>query len=340
MYGKSCHRELKPTVLAKRFEQINKGFNEAFQPERLSIGLVIPIEEYTCSPVPSLENHLTRVLLAEELGFKAVWVRDVPMNVPNFGDAGQTYDPFTYLGFLAGHTHRIALGVASIALPLRHPVHVAKSAATIDQLSKGRLILGVASGDRYEEYPAMNIDYENRGEAFREAFYYIRKAQLDFPHMAKNSFGRLDGKVDILPKTFGHKIPILITGHSQQNTQWISEHGDGWMYYPRNLYMQQHNIKEWRGMISATRKFDKPFLQSLYIDLQEDDDFKPVGIHLGIRTGMNYLIEYMYKLQAIGVNHVGINLRFNTNNIENTMETLAKDLLSQFNTNTANEIEE
>ena len=48
------------------------------------------------------------------LGFAALWLRDVPFNVPSFGDAGQLHDPFVYLGLLAGTTERIALGVASI----------------------------------------------------------------------------------------------------------------------------------------------------------------------------------------------------------------------------------
>ena len=130
----------------KKFEKINKGFNRVFQPNELSIGVVIPIENYPHSPVPTMQNHLERAQLIEELGFKALWVRDVPFNVPSFGDAGQTYDPFTYLGYLAGQTKEIALCTGSIALPLHHPVHVVKSAATIDQLSGGRLILGVASG--------------------------------------------------------------------------------------------------------------------------------------------------------------------------------------------------
>lgn len=299
----------------------------------LSIGLVIPIEEYASDSVPRLNKQVERVQLAEKLGFKAIWVRDVPMHIPSFGDAGQTYDPFTYLGYLAALTKDIALGAASIALPLHHPVHVFKSAATIDQLSEGRIILGIASGDRYEEYPAMKVDYQNRGAAFRDAYDYIRKAQKDFPKMDKNSFGYMDGSMDVLPKPYASKIPLLITGHSQQNTEWLAQNGDGWMYYPRNLYMQDLNIKEWRETVHNYQKWSKPFMQPLYVDLQEDDDFKPVGIHLGIRTGVHYLIEYFNQLQDIGVNHVAINLRFNTGNIEQTLEKLAKDLLEHFHTN-------
>ena len=78
----------------------------------------------------SLEQVTGLAKLAESLGFSAVWLRDVPFNVPSFGDAGQVFDPFVYLGALAASTRRIALGVASIVLPLRHPAHVAKAAAS------------------------------------------------------------------------------------------------------------------------------------------------------------------------------------------------------------------
>ena len=139
------------------FQSINRGYNSVFRPNHLSLGLVVPLETYSQGPVPTMTRHLERVQLAEQLGFSAVWLRDVPFNVPSFGDAGQMYDPFVYLGLLAGQTNRIALGVASIVLPLRHPANVAKAASSVDVLSGGRLILGVASGDRPDEYPALNL---------------------------------------------------------------------------------------------------------------------------------------------------------------------------------------
>ncbi|MEM8716005.1 MAG: LLM class flavin-dependent oxidoreductase, partial [Cyanobacteria bacterium P01_G01_bin.4] len=70
-----------------RFQAINRGYNSVFRPNRLSLGLVAPIETYTQGPVPEMTRHIERVQLAEELGFSAVWLRDVPFNVPSFGDA-------------------------------------------------------------------------------------------------------------------------------------------------------------------------------------------------------------------------------------------------------------
>ncbi|WP_255488001.1 MULTISPECIES: LLM class flavin-dependent oxidoreductase [Brucella] len=99
---------------------------------------------------------------AEELGFTGLWTRDVPMRDPNFGDLGQVYDPWVWLGWIAAHTSTIALATGSIILPLRHPLHTAKASASVDQLTGGRFVLGVASGDRPVEFPAFGVDWHQR----------------------------------------------------------------------------------------------------------------------------------------------------------------------------------
>ena len=317
------------TLEDKEFQSINRGYNSVFRPNRLSLGLVVPIETYAGEPVPTMEHHIERVQLAEDLGFSAVWLRDVPFNVPSFGDAGQTYDPFVYLGLLAGQTNRIALGVASIILPLRHPAHVAKAAATADVLSGGRLLLGVASGDRPEEYPALNLPFRDRGAAFRESFDYIRQMGEDSPAF-ENAFGRPTGGIDMLPKPTAGKLPLLITGGSQQDPEWIARNGDGWMTYPRNTNVQARIIRDWRSRVEAASGSDKPMMQPLYVDLTEDPDTQPQPIHLGFRLGANHLRAYLKSLEQIGMNHVALNLRFNQADIETTLKRLADDILPDF----------
>ena len=184
------------------FPTINRAYNSVFKPKKLSLGLVVPIEAYPSSPIPPLKRHLERVQLAEELGFSAVWLRDVPFNVPSFGDAGQIFDPFVYLGALAAKTDKIALGVASIIVPLRHPAHVAKAAASADVLSGGRLLLGVASGDRPGEYPALNMSYPDRGARFRDSLDYIEAIAKPWPEFESQQ-GKLPGNLDMLPKPVG-----------------------------------------------------------------------------------------------------------------------------------------
>ena len=111
---------LNTAINEQSFDSLNKGYNSVFKIGQMSIGLVVPIESYSSSPVPTMDRHIERIQLVEQLGFSSIWLRDVPFNVPSFGDAGQLYDPFVYLGLLATQTETIALGVASIILPLRH----------------------------------------------------------------------------------------------------------------------------------------------------------------------------------------------------------------------------
>ena len=311
------------------FPSINPGYDATFRANRLSIGLVAPLEAYATSPTPTMTRHLERVRLAEALGFSAVWLRDVPFNTPSFGDAGQLYDPFVYLGSLAASTNRIALGVASVILPLRHPAHVAKAAASADALSRGRLILGVATGDRPEEYPALNMSFPDRGARFRESYDYIRRMADPAPSF-ENLHGAPGGGMDMLPKPSHGKLPLLITGGSQQDPDWIARNGDGWMIYPRALAAQAQVIDSWRERVAAAGEPSKPVMQPLYIDLADETEAPPQPIHLGFRSGVRALTSYLKSLEGIGVNHVALNLRFNQSDIEATMERLADEVLPIF----------
>ena len=311
------------------FAPINRGYNAVFRPGKLSLGLVVPIEANRNNPVPTMTQHLERVQLAESLGFAAVWLRDVPFNVPSFGDAGQLFDPFVYLGLLAGQTKHIALGVASVVLPLRHPAHVAKAAASADVLSDGRLILGVASGDRPDEYPALNLPFENRGARFRESFEYIRRMSESAPEF-DNAYGQPGRGMDMLPKPTGGKLPLLITGGSQQAPEWAAANGDGWMLYPRPPAAQAQLIRNWNDRVADAGRPPQPVMQSLYVDLLDDPDAAPRPIHLGFQTGVRFLLEHLQALEAVGLNHVALNLRFNQANIEPTLHQLTDSVLPPY----------
>ena len=227
------------------------------------------------------------------------------------------------------NTQSIALGVSSIILPLRHPAHVAKAAASADALSGGRLILGVASGDRPAEYPALNQSFPDRGYRFRESVEYIRETWKNFPSF-DNHHGQSQGQIDMLPKPYTGKLPLLITGGSQQVPEWIAQQGDGWMLYPRNLGEQAITISEYQQRLKTAQRAPQPVMQPLYIDLLENDDEPPQNIHLGFRCGINFLQQHLMALEDIGVNHVALNLRFNQADINDTLKRLSDRLIPQF----------
>ncbi|MEO1640111.1 MAG: LLM class oxidoreductase [Pseudomonadota bacterium] len=313
------------------FPDLNRAYNTVFKPGELTLGLVVPLDAHRASPLPDMTRHIERAQLADTLEFAALWLRDVPFNVPSFGDAGQMFDPFVYLGLLSGVTRDIALGVASVILPLRHPAHVAKAAASADQLSGGRLLLGVASGDRPEEYPALGMSFPDRGARFRESLNYIRAMATEYP-VYTGDHGTLNGSMDMLPKPAAGRLPILITGGAQQSPEWIATHGDGWMTYPRDVAAQGQLVQDYRLRAAKAGAETKPVMQSLYVDLVADDKAQPTPIHLGFRSGVGFLKTYLAALRNQGINHVALNLRFNQANLEDTMKRLAEDLLPEFPT--------
>ena len=83
-----------------------------------------------------------------------------------------------------GHVRRATLATGSLILPLRHPIHVAKAAASLENLSGGRFVMGVASGDRPVEFPAFGREHALRGAAFQESPDYLQHLLAeDYPSM-------------------------------------------------------------------------------------------------------------------------------------------------------------
>ena len=136
--------------------------------------------------------------------------------------------------------------------------------------------------------------------------------------------------MDMLPKPTSGQLPLLITGSSQQDPEWIARNGDGWMTYPRNTAVQVRIIHDWRSRVETIGGADKPVMQPLYVDLTADPDTRPQPIHLGLRLGANHLRDHLKSLEQIGINHVALNLRFNQTDIETTLKRLADEILPEF----------
>lgn len=308
---------------------IHPGFQTMFAKGHLTLGLFTPIEAYQGS-IPTMRDHLIRARRAEWLGFAALWIRDIPLYDPSFGDVGQIYDPWVYLGHLARHTRRIALATGSIVLPLRHPLHVAKAAASVDHLSGGRFVMGIASGDRPVEFRAFGLDAEARGERFRASFDMLRRVlETRFPGIER-SVGSLHD-VDLLPKPCTGVLPLLVTGSSRQPMGWIAAQSDGWITYPRPLAAQTDVIAMWKRLTAEAvpRQF-KPFVQSLYIDLADDPHTAPTPIHLGLQLGRTALIELLKKLESHGANHVILNLKYGKRPANDVLEELGAEVIPLF----------
>jgi luciferase-type oxidoreductase len=125
-------------------------------------------------------------------------------------------------------------------------------------------------------------------------------------------------------------VPFLVTGSSRQSLEWIAMHADGWITYPRPIERQAELVARWRATVAdVTPGVFKPFAQSLYLDLADDPEHPPQPIHLGVRAGRNFVINFFDALRRIGVNHVGLNLKYGARNAGEVMEEIGFEILPQ-----------
>lgn len=305
------------------------GFVQMFKKNRLTLGLFFAIESYD-GAIPTMKNQAELAKRADTAGFAVLWTRDVPLFDPSFGDAGQVFDPWVWLGYMTTQTNEITLATAAIVTTLHHPIDIAKAASSIDNLSEGRLLLGIASGDRPLEYPAYGIDFDSRGQRFTETLDYMNDLwKNDFPKI-QSYLGSMNAG-DLLPKPLNGRIPLTVIGNSRQSIEWIAKNADAWMMYPRDLQTQSLVIKRWQEDVSKHGQTDfKPFTQSLYIDLLENANAPSRPIHLGFSLGRNALIEYLKLLEQIGVNHVAFVLKYGKRPATDVVEELIEFVLPHF----------
>jgi hypothetical protein len=83
--------------------QQSPGYQRLFGRERLTVGVFFPIESFR-GDTPTMQGQVELARFAEQAGFDALWFRDVPLRDPSFGDVGQVYDPFVYLGHICCRT--------------------------------------------------------------------------------------------------------------------------------------------------------------------------------------------------------------------------------------------
>ncbi|GGG03497.1 TIGR03571 family LLM class oxidoreductase [Paenibacillus abyssi] len=311
------------------YQQKHGAFQRLYQQDKLTLGFVLPTERMAKYPI--MENQLQLAQMIEHYGFAAMWLRDVTIQNLDIDDNGQMYDLWIYLTYLAAKTKQIALGTAGVVLPLRHPVRIAKEAASIDRLFPGRLIMGVASGDRELDFTALGVDRPQRGEIFRETYEFLDRLLKEDNPTIQSNLGDIDGStMGLIPKP-ETAIPTMVTGFSQQSLEWIARHGDGWFQYPRSIEQQELLVKDYREL---TERYEpgifKPFSNSLFIDLSENPDERPQSIPLGYRLGRYHLLELLQRFQAIGVNHIAFVLYFSHRPPEDVIQELGEEILPHF----------
>lgn len=290
----------------------NAAYDTIFAPGRLTVGLMTPAGVAAGQqPDPGQATALAR--LAETQGFAALWARDVPLMIPQGSPsdaaaplASAVDDPFVWLTLMAAATSKIAIGLAAAVLPLRHPLHLAKAALSLDRLCNGRFVLGLGSGDRPEEFAAFGAVLEHRAQEFRERWPLLRAALS--PDAQERALMLQQVGYPVLPAPAA-RIPMLVVGSARQSLQWIAEHADGWATYHREEATQQGRIGLWQQALQQKLGGGrKPFVQSAQLQLLDGSAAPATPLDLGLRGGSIAVLGYLQRMHALGVDHVMFNL--------------------------------
>jgi len=163
---------------------------------------------------------------AEELGFDSVWTTEHIIVGPEGIDPyGRVYDPLITLGWIAGWTERVALGTSIVLVPLHHPIHLAKEVATLQELSGGRVKLGVGMGWHRDEFDFMGVAFHGRGRRADEGIRVMRALWNGEREFEGRYWSFRDATFQPLPSP----IPeIWVGGSSDRAIGRARELGDVW----------------------------------------------------------------------------------------------------------------
>jgi probable F420-dependent oxidoreductase len=248
--------------------------------------------------------------LAESLGYDSIWVMDHLLNcgyIRERLDDRPYYHPLATLSYLAATTKRVALGTSVLVLPYHNPVELAKYAASLDQMSGGRVILGVGAGAMTEEFTALGVPFRQRGALTNESMAIMRElwTKAD-PHYANERWSLTGFKFAPKPRQ-EPGIPLWVGGQSPGAMRRAATLGDGW--HPTGMSSEEFRAgrDQVRTLAAAAGRDPDALVMSLRVEVEVGG--RPSSARAAGRARLpgdhpEQMIEGIRAYQRAGVEHV------------------------------------
>jgi probable F420-dependent oxidoreductase len=196
---------------------------------RPTIGL-FAVNSHACAEPGAAARIAT---LAERLGYDSLWAGEhVVVPSPRVDPSPMEpeepiLDPLVALAHLAACTERVLLGTGVIILPQRNPLVLAKQLASLDVLSRGRLIFGLGVGYLEPEMSAIGVPMAGRGARSDEYLAAMRSLWEDEVPAHAGRHVEFQG-VDAHPRPVQRPLPVVVGGHTEAAHRRAARHADGW----------------------------------------------------------------------------------------------------------------
>ena len=186
---------------------------------------------------------------AEDLGYESVWVGEHPVLIdPHAAPSplpphSELLDPVAVLAYAAAQTTTVKLGTGIVILPLRNPVILAKQLASVDVLSKGRLLVGVGVGYVPGEYEAIGVPFGTRGRRADDYIDAMRTLWDDDEPQFSGEFAAFSG-VQSRPRPAVPRLPLYASGMSTAALRRAVVRADGWYGFFQDLASTKRSLDE------------------------------------------------------------------------------------------------
>jgi alkanesulfonate monooxygenase len=199
--------------------------------------------------LPDVGGILRYARRADELGFDSLWAWDHILLGSK--QAFPFLESLSTLAAVAAVTERVSLGTGVLVLPVRNPVILAKVTSSLDQISGGRLILGVASGWYQREFESTGVPYHRRGRIFERNLEVLERFWAE---------ERVSGEADemafrnavMVPKPHGGRKPtLLIGGYVDRVLRRVATRSDGWLTH---FYTAESFGRSWQKVLGFARE--------------------------------------------------------------------------------------
>jgi probable F420-dependent oxidoreductase len=268
--------------------------------------MAIPLGDTTPGEYQTPQAVHEMSVALEVAGIDACYVTDHPAPDSEWlrqGMGHDALDPFSAFAFVAAATTRLRLHTNIVVMAYRNPFLTAKSAATLQVLSGGRLILGVGAGYQKSEFEALGVDFHKRGKLFDEALEVIRLAWAGGPVVFEGMHFEANGNE---PRPVPDPAPpIWIGGGSDKAVSRAARWGDGWCPFfaaPTMSALNRdtgiHTVEQLGGKIAM-----------LHDRRAAAGKSGPFDIAIGPKARLGYLkpggadayLEAVHELAAVGV---------------------------------------
>ncbi len=270
----------------------------------MKFGLVLPNYGSQSSRFAIIDSAIA----AENNGFDSVWLTDhLALPEADANEFGHIYESLTTMSYLAASTRTIKLGLSTLVLPQRNPIEVAKSLATLDNLSGGRLIISVGIGWSKGEYENLGYDFHTRGKRMNEAIKILRTCWRGQRIVSFNGdFYRFkDLAFSPTPIQPGGP-PLWVAGDSQKALKRAVGLGDGWHPNANSPIELKKSLHDVQSIIQV-----RPFTIAVRIGILLGDHHEPDQSTI-ISGNNDQIIQQIKDYQYSGMNYAILDFKVNS----------------------------